>query len=47
MDEEDADAAYLISLQWNITQPYKKGILCSGTTWVDLQGIMLSEINQT
>jgi len=33
--------------EWNITQPQKKNeILPSATTWMDLEGIMLSEISQ-
>ena len=34
-------------MQWNITQPLKKnGIQPFTTTWMDLEGIMLSEISQ-
>ena len=33
---------------WNITQPLKQNeILPFATTWMDLEGIMLSEINLT
>ena len=37
------------TIQQNITQPLKKNheILPFETTWIDLQGIMLSEISQT
>ena len=33
--------------QWNITQALKKEILLFTTTWVKLEGIILSEISQT
>ena len=34
--------------QWNITQPLKKKeILSFVITWMDIESIMLSEINQT
>ena len=34
-------------MQWNITHPLEKNeILPFATTWMDLEGIMLSEINQ-
>ena len=33
--------------QWNITQPLKMDeILSFAATWIDLEGIMLSEISQ-
>ena len=32
--------------QWTIIQPLKKEILPGVTTWMDLEGIMLSEISQ-
>jgi len=33
--------------QWNITQPLTMdGILSFAATWIDLEGIMLSEISQ-
>ena len=35
-----------IYIQCNITQPLKKEILPLDTTWMDLEGIMLSEICQ-
>ena len=36
-----------IHTQWNITQALKKEILLFTTTWVKLEGIILSEISQT
>ena len=42
MDKENV-ALYI---QWNIIQPLKKEILPFATTWMDLEGIMLSEISQ-
>ena len=37
-----------IHTQWDINQPLKSGeILPFVTTWMDLEGIMFSEINQT
>ena len=36
-----------IHTQWNITQALKKEILLFRTTWVKLEGIILSEISQT
>ena len=36
-----------IHIQWNNTQPQRNGILPFVTTRMDLEGIMLSEINQT
>ena len=37
-----------IYTQWNITQPFKKNeIMLYAATWVDLEGIMLSELSQT
>ena len=34
--------------QWNITQPLKKNeILPFATMWIELEGIMLSEISQS
>ena len=40
---------YTIYIQWNTTQPHtrKNEILPFATTWMDLEGIMLSEISQT
>ena len=39
---------YSLYTQWNITQPVKeKEILPFATTWMDLEGVMLSEIIQT
>ena len=36
-----------IHTQWNITQPLKKNkILPFARTWMDLEGIMLSEIRK-
>ena len=32
--------------QWNTTQPEKDEILPFATTWMDLEGIMFSEISQ-
>ena len=38
---------YIYIYIWNITQPLKKyKILPFATTWMDLEGIMLSEISQ-
>ena len=35
-------------VQWNTTQPQKKNEKVSfKITWMDLEGVMLSEINQT
>ena len=35
-------------MQWNIIRPPKKSeILTFATTWMDLEGIMLSEINKS
>ena len=31
----------------NIIQPRKKGILPFATTWMDFEGIMLSDVSQT
>ena len=37
-----------IYIQWNTTQPLRKNrILPFATTWMDWEGIMLSEISQT
>ena len=37
-----------IFIQWNIIQSFKnEEILLYATTWMDLEGIMLSEISQT
>ena len=37
----------MVYIQWNITQPLKKNeFLPFATTWMDLEGIMLSEISQ-
>ena len=42
------DVRYIyIYTQWNITQPLKNEILPFVTTWMDLEGIILSEISQT
>lgn len=35
------------SIQWNITQPKRKEILTHNTTWMNLEGMTLSEINQS
>ena len=44
MDKENV----CIGIQWNIIQPLKRGdILPFATIWMDLKGIMLSEISQT
>ena len=41
MDKED------VVRRWNTTQPLKKNeILLFAMTWMDLEGIMLSEANQ-
>ena len=32
---------------WTITQPWKRMMLPSAATWMDLEGIMLSERSQT
>ena len=37
---------WYISIQWNTTQPTKNEILPFVTTWINLEGIMLSEISQ-
>ena len=37
---------WYISIQWNTTQPKKNEILPFVTTWINLEGIMLSEISQ-
>ena len=42
MDKENV-ALYI---QWNIIRPLKKEILPFATTWMDLEGVMLSEISQ-
>ena len=34
-------------IQWNTTQPQKSEMLPFATTWMDLDGIMLSEISHT
>ena len=55
MDKEDVEYIYIYIYMeyiyiyiWNITQPLKKyKILPFATTWMDLEGIMLSEISQT
>ena len=36
-----------VYVKWNIIRPQKKKILPFATTWMNLQGIMLSKINQT
>ena len=37
-----------IHIQWNIIQPYQSKEICIHiTTWMNLEGIMLNEINQT
>ena len=39
---------WYIYLQWNITEPFKKNeILPFAMTWMELEGIILSEINQS
>jgi len=40
----DKDMVYI---QWNITQPAKTEILPFAKMWMELEGIMLSEINQS
>ena len=42
MDKENG-----LCIQWNVTQPKENGILPFATTWMDLEGIMLSGIRQT
>ena len=42
MDKDD-----VVYVQWNITQPHKRESLPFVTTWMDLEGIMLSEISHT
>ena len=42
MDKEDA-----IYIQWNIMQPSKNEILPFAMIWMELEGIMLSEISQS
>ena len=45
MDKEDI---YPLGMEWNTTEPLKKNeILPVVTTWMDLEGIMLTEISQT
>ena len=44
MDKENV----CIGIQWNIIQQLKRGdILPFAITWMDLKGIILSEISQT
>lgn len=31
----------------SVTQPYKRNEIVSFVTWVDLKGVMLSEVNKT
>ena len=38
---------WYIYIQWNTTQPSKNEILPFATTWMELEGIMLSEISQS
>ena len=34
-------------IQWNTTQPHTQKKVSFKITWMDLEGVMLSEINQT
>ena len=38
---------WYIYIQWNIMQPSKNEILPFAITWMELEGIMLSEISQS
>ena len=38
---------WYIYIQWNIIQPSKNKILPFAMTWIELAGIMLSEISQS
>ena len=42
MDKED-----VVYIQWNITQPLKRKKNAIAATWMDLEMIILSEVNQT
>ena len=33
-------------MQWNVVQSYKEGNPAFATTWMDLEGTLLSEISQ-
>ena len=48
MDKEDVMCVCVCSvyIQWNITESYNRRKSCHFATWLDLQGIMLSEISQ-
>ena len=37
----------VFDIQWNITAPYKNEIMPLAVTWMDLEIIILSEVNQT
>ena len=41
------DKGDVVYIQWNITQPLKNEILPFATTWMELEGILLSEISQS
>ena len=41
------DKTDVVHIQWNITQPSKIEILPFAMTWMELEGVMLSEISQS